>query len=110
MTYEPDYDVYDLTVGDGKYRMMSVIDRESTVSRRVHTAWRGGEWWQVGTNDLQLQSCSKWFSTLMTEFNTARAALRLLRHEITPGACTVTPEDHDIIALAFEQSKLGESK
>lgn len=81
MTWEPDYDVWDITVDEGKYRFRSVLNREHPDAgpSRTRDAWRSGEWWEGGTEWLRTMRHMKSFASLMTEFETARRALRALR-------------------------------
>lgn len=70
--WEPDYDIWDITIDGGKYQF-------SRDKIGVNSALRHGEPWPAWV-DLYKEHLkfSHWFSSLMTEFNTARAALRII--------------------------------
>lgn len=106
MSYEPDYDVWDITVDEGKYRFASTMNREHPDAgpSRVKKAWRRGEWWQAGYNWLIDMILNKSFATIMTEFNTARAALRVLHREIDPSSLTATSQEMALVVRAFKEA------
>lgn len=80
MSWEPDYGIFDITVETGKYRYLSTRDPRDPhdLTRFAIQAFRNGEPWTVGTNWMQDGRHSKSFQSLMTEFDTARRALRII--------------------------------
>lgn len=107
MTWEPDYDVWDITVDEGKYRFRSLLNREHPDAgpSRTRDAWRSGEWWEGGTEWLRTMHHMKSFASLMTEFNTARRALEIIRsyRAIMHAVDGLVGEKREVVMMALTQ-------
>lgn len=98
--WEPDYDIWDITIEGGKYQ----FSRDKV---GINSALRHGEPWPAWV-DLYKEHLkfSHWFSSLMTEFNTARDALCLLgkHHGLSYITHGLTKEEAAVVTLAVMQA------
>lgn len=109
MSYEPNYDVFDFTVDEGKYRFVSRMTGAGGIppyATRAKEAYRNGEHWTVGVNWLMTEKHSKAFTAIMMELDTTKRALRILRdvHGLSYCAYGLSEARRDVIERAMREA------
>lgn len=109
MSYYPDYDVYDVTLDDGKYHFVSVINREypDVGPTRTKCAWRNGEWWPNGEVDMRNHGKSD--VAILMELHEAREALHTINECMDPAVLVraVGPKSAELVFRAMTRAAAG---